>query len=129
MKYRLNNISEKQAKDTGMAMVLICLLLGSYFDNRLYFTIAIPVLLINMTVPKIFKPAAVVWFGFSHILGSVVSRILLSIVYYAVVTPTGLIRKMLGHDPLLLKKWKKNDSTVFISRDHKFQPEDIVKPY
>jgi hypothetical protein len=35
-----------------------------------------------------------------HILGWINTRIILSVVFYLVVTPTGMIRRLLGKDPM-----------------------------
>ena len=70
-----------QAKDTGLAMILILLLfvyLGKYYDLVL---LAIVVLLFTMTWPAIFGPLARVWFGLSRFLGSIVSKILLTFAF------------------------------------------------
>ena len=90
----MDHITKEQAKDTGLAVVLV-LLLVLYFKDRNYYTLAaIIALVITMTGPVFFRPAAVVWLGFSHKLGGVVSKILLSVVFFVVVTPIGLLRKM-----------------------------------
>jgi hypothetical protein len=130
-KYQFKNITKEQAKDTGMAIVLILFILGQFFpDSAGTFHIsAIIVLIINMVVPIVYKPAAWLWFGFSHILGTVMSKILLTVIFIFLVTPVGIIRNLMGKDTLLLKKWKKDDSSVFHVRDHLFQSQDVEKPY
>ncbi|HEU4640019.1 MAG TPA: SxtJ family membrane protein [Candidatus Binatia bacterium] len=40
------------------------------------------------------------WMALGHILGSINSRILLGLVFYLVVTPIGVIRRLLGKDPM-----------------------------
>jgi len=122
-------ISGIQAKDTGIAMVLILLLLGYFLENMLYYKTAIPVLLLVMIIPNIFKPLAVIWLGLSHFLGTVVSRILLSVVFFLLVTPVGLLRRLLGYDSLQLKKFKKGRESVMKIRDVSFTPKDIERPF
>lgn len=122
-------ISSEQAKDTGMAMVLICLLIAVLGHQRPFVGVAVILLLINMIWPGIFKPLAKVWFGFSRLLGAFVSRILFSIIFIVLVIPVGLLRKLLGKDPLQIKKWKKGPDSVFKVRDHEFAPYDIAHPY
>lgn len=122
-------ITRDQAKDTGMAMVLICLLIGYLGHQQKFFLISILVLLINMIWPSFFTPAAKLWFGFSHLLGTVMSKVLLSIVFFIMVTPVGLVRSLLGKDSLQLKKWKKDNMSVFRIRNHKFTSTDIQHPY
>jgi hypothetical protein len=62
-------------------------------------------------------------------LGTVMSKILLTIVFFFIVTPVGIIRKWLGADAMQLKKWKKDTSSVFTDRHKMYQPKDIEKPY
>ena len=127
--YFPRTISKKQASDTGMAAVLILLLIGLFTQNNIYYKIAIPVLIMNMTFPMFYYPFAIIWLGLSHILGTIVSKIILSIVYFVMVVPTGLFRRIIGKDSLQLSKFKKTSTSVMQTRDHNFSSEDIEKPY
>ena len=118
-----------QAKDTGLALILILLLIA-YFGKHYYLIpFAIGAIALTMIVPAIFKPLAVVWFGLSHLLGNIVSKIILTLIFILIVTPVGLIRKMFGADPMMLKLWKKDSGSVFLKRDHTFSIKDLEKPY
>lgn len=122
-------ISKKQAGDTGMAIVLILLLLGFFTKNIIFYKIAIPVLVINMTVPMFYYFFAILWLGFSRLLGMFVSKILLTIIYMILVVPVSLIRKTMGKDTLQLREFKKGTNSVMKVRDHTFSPVDIEKPF
>jgi hypothetical protein len=124
-----NNINRDQCKDTGMAMVLICLLIGYIGQINGFIGAAVIVLVINMIWPKGFYPIAVIWFGFSNILGMLMSNILLMILFFILVAPIGLIRRATGGDSLMLRQWKKDQSSVFKIRNIDYKPEDIEKPY
>jgi len=123
------SISKKEASDTGMAMVLICLLLGYFTRHNIYYTLAIPVLVINMAFPIFYYPFAMVWLGLTNLLGIVVSRILLSVVYVFFLMPVGLIRRTMGKDALNLKGFRKGKGTVMIKRDIEFTSNDIKNPF
>jgi NhaP-type Na+/H+ and K+/H+ antiporter len=123
------SITKKEAGDTGMAMVLICLLLGYFTGKAMYNTIAIPLLVLNMAFPMFYYPFAIVWLGLTNLLGMVVSKILLSVVYIVVLLPVGLVRRMMGKDSLALKQFKKGNDSVMINRDHQFSGNDIIHPY
>jgi polyferredoxin len=119
----------EQAKDTGMAMVLICLLLGSWGKFPQFLPVSIVLLLITMVWPQAFKPLAALWFGLSHLLSQVVSRVLLTIVFFGLVTPIGVIRRWRGADALQLKKWKQGQDSVFVTREGPVQSKDLMHPY
>jgi hypothetical protein len=59
---------------------------------------------IGLTGAKIALPFYWAWMGIAFVMGNIVSRLLLAIVYYGVLTPIGLFRRGLGRDPLLLKR-------------------------
>lgn len=122
-------ISRSQAVDTGMALVLLCLLAGLFRARTGWFAVAAVLLVLNMTVPQIFRPAARIWFGLSRLLGAVVSKVLLGLVFALVVTPIGLLRRRLGKDPMGLRLWKKNEDSVFVVRDKAYGPSDVEQPF
>lgn len=127
--YFPTTISKKQASDTGMAAVLILLLIGLFTNNNLYYKIAIPVLVINMTFPMFYYIIAIVWLGFSQLLGTVLSKVILTIIYIIMVIPTGVIRRLQGKDSLQLSEFKKGNQSVMQTREYNFYSEDIEKPY
>ena len=119
----------EQAKDTGMAMVLICLLLGYWGKFPKFLPVSLVLLILTMAWPNAFRPLAVLWFGLSHLLGSVMSRVILTVIFFLVVTPIGLIRRMMGADALQLKKWKQGRDSVFVVREGPVQGKDLANPY
>ncbi len=129
MNYFPKKISKKQASDTGMALVLVLLLVGLFTQNNLYYKIAIPVLIINMIFPMFYYIFAIIWLGFSQLLGTVVSKIILTIVYFIILLPMGIFRRLLGKDSLQLSEFKKGTGTVMKSRDYNYSSNDIEKPY
>jgi len=122
-------IDKAKARDTGLAIVLIFMLLEWWFGSGFYLKIAIGILILDMTVPILFKPMAYVWFGLAHVMGTIVSRILLFLVFIFVVMPVGLFRRILGKDTLQLKKWKNSKDSVFLTRNHLFSANDIENPF
>jgi hypothetical protein len=122
-------ITKDQSRDTGMAMVLLLLIAYIFLklENCVFVAFALHVL--NMTVPQVYRPIAIIWFGLSHLVGTIVSKVLLSIVFFIVVTPVGFLRRLLGKDSLQLKIFKASEESVMLQRNHIFTPADIEKPY
>jgi hypothetical protein len=118
-----------QAKDTGMAMVLILLLIAYFWEVPSLLGWAILVLLAVMIWPPIFSPLARLWFGLSHLMGTVASKVLLTIVFLVITMPIGLLRRLLGFDSMRRKQWKKGTESVMIARDHRFVAGDLERPY
>ena len=121
--------TREQARDTGMALVLVCLLIALARKEFGYVTVAIIVHVVNMTAPQLFRPTAVVWFGLSHVMGNVVSKVIMMIVFFVIVTPIGVWRRLSGADALQLKPFKAGRGSVMEVRNHTFTGKDIEQPY
>ena len=50
--------------------------------------------------PGLLAPVHTVWMRFAHALGWFNTRVLLGVVYFVVMTPTGFVMRLLGRDPL-----------------------------
>ena len=121
--------TKEQAKDTGMAAVLILLVLGLFQENGIYVKIALALLIIDMTFPALFKPLAVLWIGLSNLLSLVVPKLVISLSFILVVVPIGVVRRMMGNDSLRLKQFKRGTDSVMTKRNHTYVASDLDKPY
>ena len=66
-------------------------------------------------VPKILSIPNKLWFKFGLLIGSIVAPIVITLVYFVAVIPTGLIIRLLGKD-LLKQKIDKNANSYWIER-------------
>lgn len=122
-------ITDIQIRETGILFGIISVVLGLYTTNKFWFFVAIGLLLVTLLIPILLKPMAFMWFGFSKALGWVTSRILLFVIFWALVTPIGLIRKVMGKDSMRLRQFKKGGKTAFTERNHEFIASDLKYPF
>jgi hypothetical protein len=122
-------MTRDQSRDTGMALVLLLLLAFLKWGRNELLIATLIVHIVNMIVPQVFRPVAVVWFGLAHLLGAVASRVLMFVVFAVVVTPIGLLRRALGSDSLRLRAFRADDESVMVMRHHTFTAGDLEKPY
>ena len=85
--------------------------------------------LLTILLPVIFYPFADCWFGLGKILGVISSAILLGAIFFIIVIPIGLIRRMAGYDNLKLKQFKKSNHSVLTVRDQVFNENDLVNTF
>ena len=71
-------------------------------------------LILGLLNSKILTPLNLLWFKFGILIGRFVSPIVMGLVFFLVVTPTGLIMRLLKKDLLRLKK--NNRNTYWITR-------------
>lgn len=122
---RLLNATPEQSRDTGMALVLLCLLLTYFWQLQPLLPLALILLLVTMVWPRAFRPLAGLWFGLAQVMGAVMSNVILTVLFFVLVTPVGLVRRVLGADALQLKKWKKGHDSVFAVRGELTHKEEL----
>ena len=71
--------------------------------------ISIIFLVLGLLNSKILAPFNKLWFKFGILLGKIISPMIMGIIFFFVVTPIGLIMRILGKDVLNLK-YNKNQS-------------------
>jgi len=76
--------------------------------------ISIIFLILGLINSKLLLPLNKLWFKFGLLLGSVISPIVMGIIFFLVVTPIALILRAIGKDVLNLKK--NNNKTYWIEK-------------
>jgi len=54
---------------------------------------------------------------------------LLSILFFGLVTPIGVLRRLFRKDSLKLREFKSSRESAMVARNHLFVAQDIEKPY
>ncbi len=96
-------------KSFGIVFFLVFLLIGIYpllSSNDVRFwslLISLIFLILGLMNSKILTPLNRYWFKFGIILGKIISPIVMGVIFFLVVTPIGLIMRILKKDILNLK--------------------------
>ncbi len=79
------------------------------------FGIAAIVGIVGFCLPKFMRIVYVVWMAAVMPIGLVVSHLLLGFAFFLVLTPIGLVMRLIGHDPLQ-RQFDKDATTYWIPR-------------
>ena len=119
---RNSNIKISSNRNFGLVFFIVFLIVSIWpltYDEpvRIWSAIISSVFLIlGLMNSKLLTPLNKLWFKFGMILGAIVSPVVMGVVFFLVVTPIGLIMKIMGKD-LLNKKYDKKKRTYWIKRD------------
>lgn len=81
----------------------------------------------GMIRPTLLKPIFVGWMILAFPIAWTISLILLATIFFLIITPIGLVMRMLGHDPLKLRATKTN--TYWEVRKGHSDPSRYLKQY
>ena len=127
--------SKKDLRKFGITMGSAFAILGIFFwwrdkDFSLYFLIVSPVFIVfGLALPNVLKPVQKAWLTFSKILGRFMTGLILTILFYAVVTPIGLFLRLMGKDPLAIKSSPAVESYWVFKKEKTVNREDYEKQY
>lgn len=115
---------------TGAAFALILGLLLPWLFGfplpRWPFVLAAALIGSALFFPRLLRPVQRVWMAAAEKIGAFNARILLGVAFYALLTPTGFIRRRLGYDPLALRT---TGSTSFRKRSRQRARESMERPF
>jgi len=121
--------TKKEHADSGLAFLLLTLLIGVWVNPEVGSEIALGEVLVLLIAPALFYPFTFIWLNFSELLGKVMSKVILSLIFMLFVCPVGIIRKMIGKDSLLLNQYGKDKRSVFKDRSGEGSKIDFKTPY
>ena len=91
----------------GTVLLLIAAFLvwrGRILTAEILAPIGAVLLILGLTAPRLLKWPSAVWWKFAMVLGHVNSRVILTLAFALVLTPLGLLWRLIGRDPLAMRR-------------------------
>ena len=116
----MDDIKISSNRSFGIVFFIVFLLIALYpltysQDIRTWSVIiSIIFLVLGLFNSKILTPLNKLWFKFGIFLGKIISPIIMGIIFFLVVTPIGLLMRLLGKDLINLKY--NNNKTYWIEK-------------
>tara|TARA_B100001057_G_scaffold120354_1_gene118980 strand:- start:4483 stop:4866 length:384 start_codon:yes stop_codon:yes gene_type:complete len=117
----MDDIKISSNRSFGIVFFVVFLLIAFYpllknGEIRIWsLIISLGFLILGLINSKILTPLNKLWFKFGILLGSIISPIIMGIIFFFVVTPIGLIMRFLNKDLLNLKY--NHDKTYWIEKN------------
>lgn len=83
--------------------------------------------IVGLFMPGLSRTISIYWFKLAEIIGSIVSKIFLSLIYIIFLLPIALLSRLFRPDLLQLNP--KKDGSYYISRNFHFTSESLKKPW
>ena len=80
-------------------------------------------------MPVVLRPVYETWIKVAHLMGGIVTAVILTIAYYLIITPSALIKRLYSGRPLPISP-DKHASTYWVAREEPVQPKErFIKRY
>ena len=119
--FHKSKIKMNSNRNFGLVFFIIFLILGLWpitngEEIRIWLILlAFIFLILGIMESKLLSPLNRLWFKFGIMLGAIVAPIVMSAIFFIVVTPIGIVMSIIGKD-LLNKKHDKKKETYWIKR-------------
>ena len=124
----------KDLKNFGFAIGFILLIIGLSLFVRgkdlfvYFFSIGSILIILGGITPFILKPIYKIWMIFAVIIGWIMTRVILSVLFFSIITTIGIFTRLIGKDFLNLKI-KSNESYWNIRNKERELNQDYEKQF
>lgn len=89
--------------------------------------VPIGIVLIGFLIGTVGEYIHLTWMMIAKVLGYINSRILLTVLFFIILTPVALLMRLLGKGSFL--KSASGKTSVFVIRNHLYKKADLVNPF
>jgi hypothetical protein len=108
---RLNNIKKRDIRIVFLVFTLIFSMLAKkWYPSYVSYALIVAAVLLAVflvAAPMMLRPLFLLWMKLAQIMGRMNTQILLFLFYIAVLTPAGIIMRLIGFDPMHRKMREK----------------------
>ena len=127
--------SKKDLRKFGLTVGIVFLAIAAFLfwkEKGSYLALGIVggfLVIAGLFLPIILKPLNKIWMTLAILMGWVMTRVILTILFFTVLTPLGFIAKLFGKDFLDLKLDKEQNSYWEIREKKEIKPIDYEKQF
>ena len=89
---------------------------------------AAPLIILGLWAPRVLRPFYLLWMALALALNFVMTRVILTAVFFLMVTPIGLVMRLTGRDPLQ-RKIDRNRPTYWIKKSYDANSSERLERY
>lgn len=127
--------TKKELRSFGLTLGVVLGLLGTFFfwkgrfDHYYLFILSLFLLGFGLVYPSVLKPFQRVWMTIALIIGYIMTRVILCLLFYFIITPISFISRICGASFLDMKIEKSKGSYWIQRKQENFNRENYEKQY
>lgn len=114
--------------ETSLVIIAGMLIFFLVLDHKVFLYIALGLALVAVLIPLLARYIHLGWMGMAKVLGFINSHILLAVIFFILLTPMAIFRKILSkNDSLQLRR--KSGESYYSERNHNYTAGDLENPW
>jgi hypothetical protein len=122
-------ISKEKALETTGILALACLIAGITFQKEYLIYSAVGLLITGLFLKSISLMIAQIWLKFAESAGAFNTKVMLSLVFFLLLTPIAILYRLFYGDFMCLKRKNIRATSLWKEREVTFEPEQFKKPW
>jgi len=114
-----------KALETLAVLSLVCLAAGLFLDVPALLIAALILLFTGLFLKRLSIRIAEMWLRFAGFIGAVNSRIILTLIFYVVLTPLASVYRLFHGDFMKIRRQDDPGRSYWSRRDHQYNPKDL----
>ena len=115
------------SREAVLVLTVGCILLNLAFRKKIFLDIGLAIGVAGLLSAALSERIDWAWSRFGTLLGTVSNTVLLTLAWYLVLTPVGLVRRLQKKDRMT--HFDPDKKSQFLERDHTFRREDLERPW
>lgn len=117
-------VTRRQELETIAVLAVFLLVLAWTTHRAAYAVAALLFVAATLSLRPLAYCIARIWLGFAGWLAAVNSRIILTLLFFLVLTPVALLHRLCSKNPLIIRR-EDERTTYFFDREHTFNKSDL----
>ena len=114
-----------KALETLAVLSLVCLAAGLFFGMAAFLVAALTLLFTGLFLKRLSMRIAEIWLRFAGLIGAINSRIILTLIFYLVLTPLAFVYRLFHGDFMKIRRQDDPGRSYWTRRDHQYNPRDL----
>lgn len=123
----LSFFNKWHAKHSSLLVIVVGFTVFYLIFDKQWMLIPIAICFIGFLIDRVGEFIHLLWMMLAKILGYINSRILLTIIFFVILTPIALLMRLLGKTTFVSKLPRQR--SLFITRNHLFSRQDLEQPF
>jgi hypothetical protein len=117
----------QKALETVSVLAFFSLLFGVALGCKALICLALALLFVGIFIKPLARLVSAGWLKFAEAFGKFNTCLILSLVYYVLLTPIAFLYRLTHGDFLNLGKGRGHETTLWVERNHLYEPEDLER--